>query len=75
MKSSKTLVLSIAVVAMMVLAVTNTLAKSSKASQVVYENDFEKTVGREWSLPITDTTPKGARGFLGQFGRETVKAE
>ncbi|UCD57634.1 MAG: hypothetical protein JSV16_00560, partial [Candidatus Hydrogenedentota bacterium] len=40
---------------------------------VLYSNDFGKTVGREWSLPITDTTPQGGRRFLGQFGNESVK--
>ena len=73
MKSSKVPMLSIAIAALMALPVTNTLAKSSKAKQVVYKNDFEKTVGREWSLPITDTTPKGGRRFLGQFCNDTVQ--
>jgi beta-lactamase regulating signal transducer with metallopeptidase domain len=40
---------------------------------VIYSNNFEKTVGRKWALPITDTTPQGGRRFLGQFGNETVK--
>ena len=39
---------------------------------VVYSNDFEGPVGPEWSNTSTDTTPIGARGFLGQFGNQTV---
>jgi hypothetical protein len=38
----------------------------------VYFNDFEGQVGPEWSRDIVDTTPIGARGFLGQFNSETV---
>ena len=38
----------------------------------VYFNDFETTPGSEWSNTLTDTTPTGNRGFLGQFGNETV---
>lgn len=43
-----------------------------QADKVVYSNDFERTAGREWSLPITDTTPKGNRRFLGQFANDAV---
>jgi len=38
---------------------------------VVYSNNFEETVGPEWSNTSTDITPTGRR-FLGQFGNETV---
>jgi hypothetical protein len=42
------------------------------AAEVVYFNDFEGTVGSEWSNTLTDTTPVGDRKFLGQFGNDTV---
>jgi probable HAF family extracellular repeat protein len=38
----------------------------------VYTNNFEGTVGPEWSKSTVETTPIGARKFLGQFGSETV---
>jgi hypothetical protein len=38
-----------------------------------YSTDFEGSVGPEWVPDSrTDVTPKGARGFLGQFGPERV---
>ncbi|MHC4748589.1 MAG: leucine-rich repeat domain-containing protein [Planctomycetota bacterium] len=40
--------------------------------QVVYSDDFEGQVGPEWSRPDRDVTPIGERGFLGQFGNDTV---
>ena len=73
MKSSKTLVLSVTVATLMVVSVSNVLAQNSTPGPVVYKNDFEKTVGQEWSTPITDTTPKGARRFLGQFCNDTAQ--
>jgi hypothetical protein len=39
---------------------------------VIYSNDFEGTVGPEWSNISTDVTPIGARHFLGQFGSVSV---
>lgn len=37
-------------------------------TQLVYFNDFETTVGSEWSFPRSiSTSPQGARRFLGQF--------
>jgi hypothetical protein len=43
------------------------------AWQGLYFNDFEDIVGAEWSSGKTDVTPSArARGFLGQFGDETV---
>jgi hypothetical protein len=41
---------------------------------VIYVNDFEATTAplTEWSMPLTDTTPTGARRFLGQFGNDGV---
>ena len=38
----------------------------------VYSNDFEGAVGPERSSTSVDTTPAGARRFLGQFGNESV---
>ena len=37
-----------------------------------YFNNFEGTVGPEWSSTTTNTTPVGSRRFLGQFGNNTV---
>jgi hypothetical protein len=35
---------------------------------VVYANDFEGTIGTEWSVPqMISTTPVGGRKFLGEF--------
>jgi hypothetical protein len=44
----------------------------SRGAQVIYSNDFEGTVGSEWSNTSTDITPVGARHFLGQFGSVSV---
>jgi len=38
---------------------------------MVYGNDFEGTVGPEWSKTSVDVTP-GGRRFLGQFGNDTL---
>jgi len=38
----------------------------------VYFNDFESTVGSEWSNTTTSATPVGSRGFLGEFSNETA---
>jgi hypothetical protein len=38
---------------------------------MVYGNDFEGTVGPEWSKTSVDVTP-GGRHFLGQFGNDTL---
>lgn len=42
--------------------------------EIIYENDFEEPVGKEWSCTTIrrDTTPIGKRKFLGQFNKETV---
>lgn len=45
---------------------------SSPGMTQTYFNDFEGTVGPEWSNTSTDIAPAGARTFLGQFGNETV---
>ncbi len=46
--------------------------RNERAAQVVYSTDFEGTVGPEWSHTSTETTPVGARRFLGRFGNDTV---
>ncbi|MBI4518976.1 MAG: hypothetical protein HY699_24560 [Deltaproteobacteria bacterium] len=46
-------------------------ASRPAAGLVVYSNDFEGTVGPEWSNTTTEATPIGARRFLGQFANET----
>ena len=40
---------------------------------VVYSNDFEGVVGSQWSHSTTSVTPRGARGFLGEFVNDTVR--
>ncbi len=39
----------------------------------IYFNDFETSAGSEWSSQSRDTTPRGGRKFLGQFGNDTVR--
>lgn len=41
-------------------------------AQVAYADDFEEVPGPEWSQQRTERTPRGKRGFLGQFAREDV---
>ncbi len=48
------------------------LALLQSALWANYFNDFESSVGPEWSHTSTDTTPIGNRSFLGQFGNGTV---
>src|SRR5262249_54879747 len=43
-----------------------------EAPAVAYHNDFQGTVGGEWSNTATATTPVGNRRFLGQFANDTV---
>lgn len=40
---------------------------------IPYFQDFEKSVGMEWSPQATDVTPVGARRFLGQLGGGEVR--
>jgi hypothetical protein len=51
-------------------------AAESNASVNLYSNDFQSSVGHEWSTLLTDTTPGTASHpadkFLGQFGNDTV---
>jgi hypothetical protein len=44
----------------------------SKQTFAQYSNDFEESVGSEWSTNATAKTPSGERQFIGQFGNETV---
>jgi hypothetical protein len=46
--------------------------RSMAAAAIVYTNDFQGTIGAEWSNTSTDTTPAAARRFLGQFSNQTV---
>jgi hypothetical protein len=46
--------------------------REGPGGRVIYFSDFEGDVGPEWSSRKTDVTPKGKRGFLGQFANETV---
>lgn len=46
---------------------------ASASADTVYFNDFEaESSGSEWTSYAIDTTPNESRGFLGQFGNETV---
>lgn len=45
---------------------------STVMAQTVYFNDFEESVGPEWSTTKTNITPVGDRSFLGEFSNETV---
>src|SRR5687767_3333156 len=47
------------------------LAGSLAGADVVYQHDFETAPGAEWSHTTREVTPSG-RGFLGQFGNDTV---
>ncbi|GEM_PF-1156522 len=38
----------------------------------IYYNNFEGTVGSEWSSILTDKTPIGDRQFLGQYGGNSL---
>lgn len=44
----------------------------SSPPQTVYTTDFEQGAGPEWTSQQTDTTPIGARTFLGQFSNDTI---
>ena len=68
MSCSKARILS--TVAAVCLLPTATLG--GQGNTAAYFTDFEAAVGPEWSNRTTDTTPKGKRSFLGQFGNETV---
>ena len=39
---------------------------------VVYQNDFQASVGAEWSLTNRETSPVGSRTFLGRFDNQTA---
>ena len=47
------------------------LANNAFSTECFYSNDFEGTVGLEWSSANIDATPSG-RKFLGQFANDSV---
>lgn len=47
-------------------------AMAGAAPTQVYFNDFESAALGNWSNPSKSITPVGNRGFLGEFGNETV---
>lgn len=59
-------------VSMLALAAVGVLNPAPASAGFIYSNDFQGVVGPEWSSSSTDTTPVGARRFLGQFGNNTV---
>jgi hypothetical protein len=48
------------------------LAQPTPCATQVYTNNFETSVGAEWSINRTEVTPANNRRFLGQFGNETT---
>lgn len=48
------------------------LSVLSAQGETVYSTTFEGPVGPEWSTSTTNTTPVGARKFLGQFCNDTI---
>lgn len=48
------------------------LAGTAAASTLVYSNDFEAATVTGWSNATKGVTPVGNRGFLGEFGNQTV---
>lgn len=58
---------------------------SGSPDAAFYRNNFETTIGSEWSVtPVGDadhpairisTTPSGGRGFLGEFGAQTARLQ
>lgn len=53
-------------------SVTPFQPSGTNAANYVYSQDFQSTVGTEWSTNTIGTTPKGGRKFLGEFGNQTV---
>jgi hypothetical protein len=68
MMKSNLLTASLAVLVIHVLGV----APQASAGRP-YTNDFEGSVGSEWSHTKTEITPIGGRRFLGQFSNDTVR--
>jgi hypothetical protein len=48
------------------------LAGPAARADLVYRQDFEGSVGTEWSSRHVEVTPVGSRRFLGQFANHTV---
>ena len=55
-----------------VLVVLGVTSPPRGRAAIVYANDFEGSIGSEWSQTIADVTPAGSRRFLGQFGNDAV---
>ncbi len=55
-----------------VLLALSIIGVSPAPATVVYINDFEISVGSEWSSTLTGTTPVGSRNFLGEFNNDAV---
>jgi hypothetical protein len=55
---------------------TTILSSAAAHATVVYQNDFQGSVGNEWSNTLTSNTPTpyptGPRSFLGEFSNQTV---
>ncbi|MBM3880654.1 MAG: hypothetical protein FJ387_13210 [Verrucomicrobia bacterium] len=47
-------------------------AQEANYGSLVYANDFEDVIGSAWSVDRAETSPVGARRFLGAFGNQTV---
>lgn len=66
MQSKPATIFLFAGIAAMILFAKGTIAAP------IYTNDFEGPIGAEWSTTDVDTTPIGARRYLGQFRSETA---
>ena len=53
-------------------AVSAAAQQPTPCATQVYTNNFETSVGAEWSINRAEVTPTGNRRFLGQFGNDTV---
>ena len=60
-------------VVLAVVAVVLSFVGSVSAQTQVYFNDFESSVGSEWSNKTRSITPVGGRRFLGEFGNTIVR--
>ncbi len=71
MKTSAWLVMTL-LAGVLVLGGISPAAARHHGPQIIYQNDFQGSVGPEWSNFATAVTPNGARRFLGQFINNTV---
>jgi len=60
------------VVGLTILALLVAAWPAASVGMVVYSNDMEKGIGKEWSLRRIEATPRGDRRFLGRFRHERV---